>query len=294
MKILITGSSGFIGKYLINSLQKNRHVVHSLSRTKSNLANHFKVSLSNKSRIFQILEKNRYDVVIHLAASLPNKDNHLHSRLFLNNCLETINLLQGCSKTKVRRVIFASTHLVYGKSVYLPIDEKHPLDPQNNYAISKLVGENLCKMFHDTYGIEVIILRISSVYGYGQQENYIIPTIITNILSKKTVEIHKYQNGYQIMDLINVKDVSKAFELACTTKKKFGIYNIASGNPITVQSVVKILSKNHGIYKNKIKKIRKNTNHFFYDTALAKKELKFNPKYTLDKGIHDILNKMIK
>ena len=91
------------------------------------------------------------------------------------------------------------------------------------------------------------------------------------------ITLHKYQNGFQLMDYIHVDDVCNAILLSCNTKIKYGIYNIASGKPITVERIGNILGN---ILKIKliIKEIKSDTEHYFYDTSLAKKELKFIPK----------------
>lgn len=280
MNILITGASGFIGSHLINYLNKKRYLVQGLSRRVVHTKNVVTIPLSNKRRLNLHLKRNKHDIVVHLAATTYNKDPR---KIFNNNCQNTLNLLECCISNNVRRLVFASTHLVYGNTKYLPIDEGHPLNPVTNYAISKLIGENICKMFHDSHGLDILILRISSVYGKDQPNKLIIPAMIRDINQNKKLTLHKYQNGFQVMDLINVSDVCSAIELACITKVKFGTYNIATGIPTTVEDIAEHLSKITKIGTINIKKIDNETNHFFYDISLAQKELGFKPKITLDK-----------
>jgi len=293
MRILVTGATGFIGSYLMKYLSKQGHTVYGLSRKYSKEKNFFKLSLMQKSKLDKHLKKFKYEVVIHLAALLPtSKQNPI---IMLNNCKTTMNLLDCCRKNNIKRVIFSSSHLVYGETKYLPIDEKHPVAPNTTYGLSKLVDEIICKMFFHYYGVSTIILRISSVYGFGQSEGHIIPSMIKDCFQKKRMIIHEYENGLQLMDLINVKDVCQAIGLACKTNIAFSVYNIASGKEITANDIAKVLSKISGVNKITKQKLNKPTNHFLYDISVAKKELKFKPKEKInEKSLKIWYNEMMK
>ena len=128
------------------------------------------------------------------------------------------------------------------------------------------------------YNLDIAILRISSVYVKDQSEKLLIPTLIRNYLVSKELNIHKYKNGFQSMDLIHIDDVCQAIESTCKLKDKFDIFNIATGNSITAMEIAKIFLKIDKTSKIKIKKINQTTNHFFYDISKATKKLKFKPK----------------
>ena len=274
MKILITGSSGFIGNNLVNYLRKCGHIVYGLSRSKTGDKNTFNIDLSNKHKLNENLQKNQYDIVIHLATEIYSSD---PLTLFEANCKNTLNLLSTCKTNLINKVIFASTHLVYGDSQYLPIDEAHPLNPISNYAVSKLIAENICKMFFLSNGIEIITLRISPVVGFGQLETFVIPTILNQILNNKEIVLHKYNNGFQLMDLIRIDDVCKIFHQACKSKIKYGVYNVSSGKPMTIEDLLSSLSRITTIGKIKTKRIKKKTNHFVYDIKKLTNDLNFKP-----------------
>lgn len=279
MKILVTGASGFIGTHLMKYLKEKKHEVYGISRRSSNTKNITAIPLSNLFKLDRIFEKNKYDVVVHLAATIDNEN---PSEIFKNNCQSTFDLLNICRKNNVRKVIFASTHMVYGNSKYLPINEDHPLNPTTNYAVSKIIGENICKIFFNSFGLNTTILRISSVYGNGQPPSLVIPMMIRSMLENKKLVVHRYRNGFQIIDLINVHDVCKAIELAVKKETGFKTYNIASGTPITVEQIAKELSKisNCSI---KIRDIPREVNHFLYDISLVEKQLGFKPTTKLNK-----------
>jgi len=289
LKILITGATGFIGSNLIKFLRKKNENVVGLSKHGSHDKKIYSISLYQKLALEKFLKKQKFDVVIHLAAQLNEKNPNI---IFKENCYNTKNLLDCCIKNGVKRFVFASTHLVYAKSQYLPIDEYHKVCPLTNYAVSKLISENICKMYSTLYDLETIILRISSVYGIGQSDKYIMPTMIKNYLEKKLV-VHKYRNGYQLIDLIHVSDVCKALELSCKSKK-LGTFNIASGKPLTSVDIAKKILKLDGNIKIITKKIPIETNHFFYNIEKARKELKFSSSIKISKKIiQDCFNDLI-
>ncbi len=292
MRILVTGSSGFIGSNLMRYLSKKNHDVYGLSRSQSTktVTN---IQLEKFQHLNKFFMKKKFDVVIHLAALINEQD---PLKMFQNNCLATLNLLECCRLHGINKLVFASTHAVYGNTKYLPIDETHPLNPSTNYAISKIIAENLCKMFFLSYGIQVIILRISSVYGEGQAMNKMIPSMIENCINHKKILLHKYENGFQVMDLIHVQDVCKAIESACLSKIRYGIYNISNGKPITVEDISKMLASIFKTVKIDTTQVSKYANHFLYDASNAKKDLKFVSSIPLNEKtlrllVHDINRK---
>lgn len=268
MKVLLTGGTGFIGKNLTSYLTSKQISVDNLNREILNNDKKLEIFLKDK----QSKMKQNYDVLIHLAAELDDSS----TQLILVNVSLTKKLLDLCVKNKINRFIFASSHLVYGKTNYLPIDEDHTQKPRTNYGKSKLLAENICRSFSKDFDLQVTILRISSVFGFSQNEKYIIPRMFKDALSKKII-LHKYSNGYQLMDLIHVDDVSKAIFKACKSKR-YGTYNLSSGMGITALDLAKVISKFVDDCKLSIEYKTSHTNHFFYDTSKIKKEIDFTTK----------------
>jgi len=281
LKILITGATGFIGTYLIKHLDKKEYKITGLSRNKNNKTIK-KIDLNNKLLLNDFFKKNKFDIVIHLGFTINDIS---PSRTFDENCLPTVNLLECCIDNKIKKFIFASSHMVYGKTTYLPIDELHPKNPEDNYSISKLILENFCKMYSISHGIDMIILRISSVYGPEQLDGLVITNLMKSCLNNKQMTVFKYKNGFQTMDLIHVKDVCQSIECAINSRVKYGIFNIASGKQITAYDIAKEISKISGISKIIIKKINQNTNHFLYDISNTQKKIKFKSKIKINKKI---------
>lgn len=287
MKILVTGATGFIGSVLLKYLNSQGHSVYGISSLKSTNKHIHNIPISNLIKLNLFFKKNKFDAVIHLASRIEESDPYT---MFEDNCSNTINLLECCKKNNIQKFIFASTHAVYGTSKKSPTVEDCPLKPITNYAISKLISENICKMYYYSYGLQMIILRITSVYGIGQSSGRLIQTLVNDGIHKQNITLHKYSNGFQIMDLIHVDDVCRAISLAANSKIKFGIFNIATGKPITVKQISKSLSKIIAIKYIYTKKIPQKTNHFLYDISSAYKYLKFSPQIFLNESV---LNKII-
>lgn len=289
IKILVTGASGFIGSKLINFLIKNGYDVHGITNSQNN-TNFKQLSLLDTTALDLYLQKHNFDVVVHLGALIDSSD---PLEILNSNYDSTLNLLNLCLKNNVTKFIFASSHAVYGKTHYLPIDENHKIDPKTPYGISKLMGENLCKLFHECYGLQTIILRISSTYGANQNIKKILPSLIKNSITNKQIILHKYRNGFQLMDMIHIDDVCYSILCSIRSKKSFGIYNIGTGQSVTVQSIAEELKKINNV-KILIKKIPSNTNHFKYDTTKASSELKFKSKIQLIDEIVKIYKQFLK
>jgi len=280
-KILVTGANGFIGSNLLKFLNKKKFFVTGLTNSSNNNHSVNSFSLLSRKKINQFFHEHDFDLVIHLGATLEELNS---IDTFKENCQSTINLLNACIDTKVKKFIYASSHLVYGLSHYLPIDEDHPLSPITNYAVSKLINENFCKLLSQ-HGMNFVVLRISSVFGIDQKENFVIPRLMNSCIFDNELVVHKYKNGFQVMDLVHVSDVCSSIELACHSTHKFRVYNISSGKPVTSLEIAKYLKDLSNVNSIKIKKIKKNTNHFIYDISKAKRELKFKPKIQVSKKI---------
>ena len=275
MRVLLTGASGFIGSHLIYHLKNDKNYVTCLSRD----------TLSNEKKLYDFIKfqqskmKNNYDVLIHLAAELDNTS----QKLFSSNIKLTKKLLNICKKAKIKRFIFASSQMVYGKTKYLPINEKHKTKPITNYGKSKLLTEKLCNKTKNNFDIEITILRISSVFGYDQNKKFVIPKMFKDLISKKLI-VHKFLNGFQLIDFIHVDDVCNAILKSCESKNT-GTYNIASGTGITPYDLAKIISKFIDNCEIIIEDKNQYTNHSFYEITKAYNEIKFKPKIKLNEKI---------
>ncbi len=165
MKILVTGGSGLVGKYIAADLAES-HQVEVLDLKKphrSDLTFHC-VNLLDYPALVRALPD--CDVVVHLAG-IPHPLNDPAEKVFRTNVMATFNVLEACADRGIRRFIFLSSESTLGFAfstsmlwpLYIPIDEQHPVRPEDPYGLSKLMGELLCRGFAQRYGIQTICLR---------------------------------------------------------------------------------------------------------------------------------------
>ena len=171
-KILITGGAGFIGSHIVDILIEKGHkviIIDDLSTGKeehlNKKAKFYKADITND--ISSIFKKEKPDIVIHTAAQVQLRSS-LENPIFdaKLNILGTINILEECRKNKVKKIIYTSTGGArVGEPEYLPVDEKHPLNPCSPYGISKHTAEHYVWMYNQLYGIDYLIFCFGNVYG---------------------------------------------------------------------------------------------------------------------------------
>jgi len=288
MNILVSGSEGFIGSHLLAKLQKSGFNVEGVAKESVN-PNYkiHKVNLQNLDSLKKI-KTNKIDVAIHLAGKTEELD---FLTMFQNNVISTLNFLEYSISKKIKKFIFISGHNVYSPNLKLPIKENSSTIPNTNYGFTKLLAEHCVQYYSKKFNLEIIILRISFTYGLTQKPKKMISNLIKNYKNSKTISIHKYENGFQKIDFIHVSDVCDAIINSINIKNVKGVYNIASGQPHTIKELVSIMQKIKST-KSKIliKQFNFKTNHTYYDISQAKKDLKFSPKISLEKGLGEFFS----
>lgn len=169
LRVLVTGGSGTIGGYVLRELLQAGHSVSSFSRTAPRVegAGFVQGDIMEPAQLADACQDQ--DAVIHLAA-VPGPGRATPAQLLNVNVIGTVNVLEAAVQAGVSKVVFASSGAATGFSFqkqeivprYLPIDEKHPCEPQDEYGLSKLLGELTCKRYTDAFGIQTICLRINN------------------------------------------------------------------------------------------------------------------------------------
>lgn len=308
-KIFITGAEGFIGSHLVELLVKKNFKVKALVQYNSFNSWGWIDTLDKKikSKIDIVLgdirdlnemithTKNQ-DAIIHLAALIGIPYSYISQKnYFETNTMGTLNVMQAAIKNKIKRVIHTSTSEVYGTAEYVPIDEKHPLKAQSPYSASKISADQVAISFNRSFNLPVVILRPFNTFGPRQSDRAIIPTIISQLLSKKKI---KLGNLKPKRDFNYVEDIAKGFLLALTSKNKKIIgetINLGTGYDISMYELIKIIEK---ISHNKLdylieSKRKRSPNSEVYrlkaNNNKAKKLLKWKPKYYGKKGLYKAL-----
>ena len=278
--ILITGATGFIGKHLVKKIPNYNIAVDKNGKN---------IDLRIRKDVLKI---KRSDIVIHLAGKIPSKKNYSKNIFFEHNILGTINILEYCVKNKVKKMIFVSSY-VYGIPEKNPINEKQKVRPHNTYTKSKLLSEELCKSYAKKYKIEMIILRPFNIFGNLQKDDSLISNIIKSIKNNTNIVVVNKNNKRDYLfidDLIDV--IIKLIDYKC----KFEIFNIGSGKSYSFEKVIKLFENKTNkkiIRKYEISK-KNNISKIQADISKIKKEINWNPKYTLVEGIEKIILKNTK
>jgi len=297
MKCLVTGGAGFIGSNLVDHLVKLGHQVivldNLLTGRLSNLTQvknkieFVNVDLTNrKNSITQYF--NNVDWVFHLAGladivpSIKNPDNY-----FQTNVEGTLNILEESRKAKIKKLIYAASASCYGIPDKYPTDEKSKIDPQYPYALTKLLGEQLVIHWAKVYHMPNISLRFFNAYGprsrttgaYGA----VFGVFLAQKLAKKPLTI--VGDGTQTRDFIHIFDLVDAIVKAAESGKNGDVYNVASGQETSINSIAEIIGGN----KVKIPKRPGEPDRSLADISKIKTHFNWKPKITINEGVKMLL-----
>lgn len=253
MSILITGGAGFIGSHLTERLLRQGRkiiVVDNFNDYYDPRIKRNNIAPALKDPNFVLWEKdicqdlnqvfgdNSITTVIHLAARAGVRPS-LEDPLLYNkvNVLGTVNLLEHCRKFNVRKFIFGSSSSVYGTNSRVPFAENDPLEnPISPYAVTKIAGENLCRIYHHTYGIDITALRFFTVYGPRQRPEMAIHKFVRLICAGK--EIPFYGDGQSSRDYTYITDIVDGITACLEKDTGFAIMNLGDSKTITLEQLV--------------------------------------------------------
>lgn len=301
-KVLVTGADGFIGSHLTEMLVQEGAKVKALSYYNSfnywgwlediNCLKQIEV-ISGDIRDPHFCREITKDIdtIFHLAALIAIPFSYKSPDLYVEtNIKGTLNICQAALENKCERVIHTSTSEVYGTAQYVPIDEKHPKQPQSPYSASKIGADAIALSFFNAFDLPVTIARPFNTYGPRQSARAFIPTIITQILSG--VSEIKVGDLTPTRDLNFVKDTCEGLLHLAQCNDSFGQeVNIASNYEISMYEVLELIKK---ILKSDVKfiiekqRIRPANSEVFRlrgDNTKIQKLTEFKPKYSIEEGL---------
>ncbi len=282
-KILITGSQGFIGSHILRYLLPKNKIIGVNIMLDKKVQNY----LPFKKDILKLSSSDvsgKLNAIIHLAAITDvNFCNKNPQKSFETNVLGTQNILEIARK-KNCKFVFLSTNHVYGKPQKLPINENHPKKPNSIYAASKLAGEICCEGYAKSYGMDVSILRLFSVYGPNAPSHLVTSRIISQ-LGKKSIKLGNLNSK---RDFVYIDDVIRAILTVLNKSKKFQVYNVGSGKSYSIMEICNLFKKISGrdIPVESVKSILRKSeiNEVVADNSKIKK-LGWKPLINISKGI---------
>lgn len=295
-KYLITGATGFIGANLTRRLVEAGNDVSIITRNKKlnfrlkDIEKKIKIHEGDilDSKILSILKKIKPHYIFHLASYgvyLDQKDTNI---IIDANLRGTINLLSAAKKVGFKLFIHTGSCFEYGNN-FSPIKEIDILNPTSDYGIIKAASTLWCQKEAITNKLPIIILRLSTAYGYYDDPKRLISSVILSALKNKSIEVSSPKN---VRNFTFIDDLVEAYILAAKTKIKPGeIFNIASKKPSTVGEVVDKIVKITST-KSKVLWLGRKKEHWTFesknwdvDISKAKNILGFTPKYDLDLGL---------
>jgi nucleoside-diphosphate-sugar epimerase len=229
MRVVVTGASGFIGRYVFRRLRAGGHDVVGLGRAAD--GNQAALPLERGPRpptgapLTELLQG--ADALVHLAArSQAGQDDPL-SDYYASNVAFTEELLQSAAAVHLRRVVLTSTRLIYPPDVGGPVEETTPAAPATAYGLSKLVAEQLLAFYARRAGFEGTALRVAQVFGPGDGGRGILPRFILAAQQGRDLVIHG--EGAAVRDWVFVEDVAAAVELTLERDPPSSLINIGGG-----------------------------------------------------------------
>ena len=287
-QIIITGHNGFLGSNLLLKLISEKYDITGISKTikKNNSIKQIKRNILNIKD--SDIAKN--SCIIHLAAITDVAYCEKYpEECYRVNVMATQKILEIARK-KNCSLIYPSTSHVYAIPHKLPIKEAHPTNATSVYTESKISGEKLCEAYSKSYGLDITVLRLFSVYGPRSSEYKVESSIITQLLSNRIVKIG---NLYPKRDFIYKDDAIRAFQIAIKNLKNFNMYNIGSERSYSIQEIYNILKKLSG-KKNPVivqkTKIRKNDVKNVVSDCSKIKKLGWKPEISINEGLELTLN----
>lgn len=305
-KILVTGADGFIGSHLTDLLLSEGYHVRALSQYNS--FNNWGWLEGNKHKNLEVVSGDvrdaafcRHiakdcDTIFHLAALIAIPYSYVAPESYVDtNIKGTLNMCQAAMDCGARRIIVTSTSEVYGTAQYVPIDERHPRQPQSPYSATKIGADAIALSFFNAFNLPVVIARPFNTYGPRQSARAIIPTIISQIAAGKR----------QIMvgdltptrDFNFVKDTCRGFLALATADGIEGRdINIATGTEVSMKQTLETIAQLMNVdveYVTDPARIRPSASEvrrLCGDNTLITSLTDWRPNFSLEQGLKETID----
>ncbi|MEW4567664.1 GDP-mannose 4,6-dehydratase [Tautonia sp. JC769] len=306
--VLVTGAGGFIGSHLVERLVQGGHTVRAFVRYNGRddrghldaLPDEVKASVEVRRGDLKDPEAIRRAVkgqswVFHLGASIAipySYENPLD--VVQSNVTGTAHVLDACRDSEaLDRVVLTSTSEVYGTAQRVPIDESHPLQPQSPYAASKVGSDSLGLSYHRSFELPVAILRPFNTFGPRQSARAIIPTIISQALTRPSIRLGSLDPR---RDLTYVKDTAAGFVSIASCDRAIGqVVNIGRGDDVSIGELVDRIGQRLGrtlqveTDPQRVRPPGSEVLRLLAGTALAQELWGWEPEYSLDAGLDETI-----
>ncbi len=292
MRVLVTGSNGFIGHHVCRWLRQKGCYVVGVGRHQEPLAEcdeYVSCDLFTEKvgQLLDNLKVDTVDAVVHLAADMRHEP--FTVSVVSNNCVGTQRLLELCEEKKVPVFVQLSSLPVIGSPVQHPVTEDHPLKPPTVYHVTKHTQEMLANYASYTFGLRTVSFRICSPVGEGVNPKTIFPVFVRKAVNNEDITL--YGKGSRQQTYIHVDDISQAIYKAILSEKAQGVYNLASYNLISnydlAQKCVELTdSSSKVVFTGNEDPL----DGLVWDVSIekAKRDMGFEPEVSIDYAIREL------
>tara|TARA_X000000950_G_C13918884_1_gene662357 strand:+ start:1413 stop:2390 length:978 start_codon:yes stop_codon:yes gene_type:complete len=310
MKILITGSAGFIGFHISKLFLKkghsvigvdnlNRYYDVKLKKARNKILLNYKkykfkkININSSQKISSLFKKNNFDLVIHLAAQAGVRYSLKNPKVYIDsNIRGFFNIIENIKDSKIKNFIYASSSSIYGnsnKSVFKENDNAS--SPIQLYAATKRSNELIAHAYSSIYKINTIGLRFFTVYGPWGRPDMSLFLFTKKILDNKKINVFNY--GKHLRDFTFIDDIVYGIYLCSIKgfskikKNHYKIFNIASGRPIKLTKFIEIIEKKLKLKANKnfLKLQKGDVIKTYGSIKKINSELGYNPKTSIYQGV---------
>jgi dTDP-glucose 4,6-dehydratase len=300
-KVLVTGAGGFIGSHLAERLVREGAQVTAFVRynsagrwgwlDESDLADEMRVvpgDISDDECVRRAMQGQ--EAVFHLAALISIPYSYEAPRSYVQaNVVGTLNVLQAARDLGTERMVHTSTSEVYGTAIYVPIDERHPLQGQSPYSASKIGADKIAESFHSSFGTPVVTVRPFNTFGPRQSARAVIPTIVTQALAGEEIALGSL---HPTRDLNYVSNTVDGFLACAAHPEALGrTFNLGSSREIAIGDLAELI----GTLLGKPIRVRADerrqrpesseVERLLADFSLARELLGWTPKVPLEEGL---------
>jgi GDP-4-dehydro-6-deoxy-D-mannose reductase len=272
-KVLVTGASGFLGPHVVLALRANGHEVIEARRASGDIAD------AAAWRQFP-----RADAVVHLAGkSFVPESWQMPDTFVRTNLGGAIQAMEYC-RAHAAHLVYPSSYM-YGDAVEQPIAESSPLVARNPYALSKKLAEEACAFYAERFGLTITILRPFNIYGPGQSQAFLVPTILNQLTAGKAIRVQDLEPR---RDYVYVVDVAEAMVKALSAPQGLRVFNIGSGASHSVGELINLMQNVWGsrlpVSSDGVRR-KDEIMDTVADITRAEHQLGWKPRFTLRQGM---------
>lgn len=307
-KVLVTGAGGFIGSHLTERLIDLGADVKCFVRYNSrNDWGLLEIIPQEKLDSLEIVSGDLkdfdavkgaakdVDVIFHLGSliSIPYSYNRPRDTIE-NNISSTLNILTAARDLGVEKIVHTSSSEVYGTALYVPIDEKHPLQGQSPYSASKIGADKIAESFYCAFDLPVAIIRPFNTYGPRQSARAIIPTIIAQAIEQEKIKLGSL---FPTRDYTYISDTVNGFIKVAESDSSIGeVINIGSNFEVSMgdlaQKISSLLDKKIDIVQDssRVRPLKSEVKRLWCDNAKARRLLNWEPQVSLEEGLQKTID----